>query len=368
MESKTPIQTVESFDFSDVFSDNSQESTKEGSQKEDIPNGHDDIQWAKKTVAEALEGNIPHQSINRILNGSKGDGRGVDCNKLRAVASYLVGANTSFGKEVEIPHIKPTSANGLTISDLPRSEYAKISVLMGLIFDCCAYPGGGGGQLCKAAQISEYYKIITIRSMETNFINALTVVTCDKARQNLIILGLEVNTLPNKTYAHLLFNAAKQMVKQEGFQNAYLAVGGRTLYNIDFCNKQELSYAVNTRSSKVLVDFTRRAVLNTTNQKIEGEGATSALLPKVISAKGVDNFELMQNPQIRFEKLSHLPEAGVLLRIAKNSTQGTDDVKEAIFTKTTQAIDEEQKDPFTELTLNKIKERPKSAGSLRGKN
>jgi hypothetical protein len=43
-------------------------------------------------------------------------------------------------------------------------------------------------------------------------------------------------------------------------------------------------------------------------------------------------------------------------------------VKEAIFTKTTQAIDEEQKDPFTELTLNKIKERPKSAGSLRGKN
>ncbi len=317
MESTAQIQTaaleLESFDFSDLFSDNSQDSTKEASEEDEIPNGHDDIEWAKKTVAEALEGNMPPESIGRIINGSKGDGKGVNCDRLRVIATYLVGANTSFGKEVKIPHIKPTSANGFTISDLPRSEYAKISVLMGLIVNCCAYPGGGGSQLVKAAQISEYYKIMIVKSQETDFINALTVVTCDKARQNLIILGLEVNTPPNKTYAHLLFNAAKQMVQQDNFVNAYLAIGGQTLYNIDFCGKRELSDALSKQSAKALEDFAKLSMLN-------ASGAAKKQCAKsvvTISAKGQNDFELNQDPQIRFEKLSDLPEAGVSLRVAK---------------------------------------------------
>ncbi len=316
MESTIQIQTQEDLDFFDAFSEDGEKSTK-GSEGDVVPNGHDGVDWAKTTVAKALDGIIPPESISRIINGPKGDGKGVKGETLRVVANYLVGWEQSIGKEVKIPKIEPIIKNGLQMTDLPRSEYAKISVLMGLIVNCCAYPGGGGSQLVKAAQISEYYKIMIVKSQETDFINALTVVTCDKARQNLIILGLEVNTPPNKTYAHLLFNAAKQMVGQENFANAYLAIGGQTLHNMDLCGKRELSDALSKQSTKALEDFAKLSVLNASGN-VKAQGAKSVV---TISAKGQNDFELNQDPQIRFEKLSDLPEAGVLLRVAKHKAE-----------------------------------------------
>ena len=279
---------------------------KSDNQNKKVPDMHFGIEKAKEFVRQGLLKYVPDENkVNKIIAR-------YDDKVIRSTGATIQSEDVRPSlKKVNIPHITKYQIGDYTIRDIESDEYGKLSSVMGMIVNCCAFYGGSGTQLCNAVKNSPWFKIMVIE--KESEVKALTVVCSDKAQRTLVILGLETsetNLSANKkqTYRNLINYASSEMIKNNKYERVLFSAGGVGMPNIGYGSRNDFPKAETYSKLIELASVSNLPVISLENQKF--------------------NISIMDGKKYGFETLHQIPESAVCVELRRkeiNLNQNSDD-------------------------------------------